>query len=165
MNKISYIILLLFVFSCKKEENQKPPSVLHVDNVAPCALDFTSYDYDSVFHSSSGEFPNAQYRIRFGSANGASIELAFNETPVTGRYYMVSEIDPSFEKVHQVAFKQRLGAFGRKSTSSPFDQVYVEANSDYLMISFCDQITFITYPDWTGMLAEGPYSFKVKKTF
>lgn len=172
MIRIFYILALLVIaFSCKKEEKSKENSVPHTDHLAPCPLDFLQYQLDSVFSGPSDRFPNAVYRIKFSDTISQNqylrpydIECAFNIVPTTGTYFLTETINPSSFH-NQMAFKMNLGAYGVKSLPNEPKSVYVEANSEYLIISFCNQPIRLTNLQWTGNLGEYTESMKVKKKF
>ncbi len=163
--------LLVIVLSCKKEEKLQGNQVPHTDHLAPCPLDFHHYQLDSVFSGPSERFPNAVYRIKFSDTTDQNqylrpydIECAFNIVPTTGTYFLTETINPSFGE-NQMAFKMNLGAYGVKSLPNEPKSVYVEANSEYLIISFCNQPIRLTDLEWTGNLGEYTESMKVKKKF
>ncbi|WP_300664922.1 hypothetical protein [Fluviicola sp.] len=167
----SILILLTITIACKKEAKTKQKLTPYEDHLAPCPLDFYNYQLDSVFSGPSGSFPNAVYRIKFSDTTDQNqyltphdIELAFNVIPTTGVYFLTEVINPSSE-TNQMAFKMRFGAYGVKSLPNEPKSVYVEANSDYLIVSFCNQSVRVTNLQWTGNLGEHTESMKVKKKF
>ena len=167
MNKFYYLIFLLAFFSCKKKEKEKTKEIIvpHVDNVAPCTLDYREYDYDSVFYSPSQNFPNAVFRIKFGNVNGTYFEFAFEKIPTTGTYYTVQELNPSLD-VDQVAFKEHEGAYGLISMPTEPQSVYVEMNADRFIISACQLNTRFANPEtWQVFSGDVQISMKFKKEF
>jgi hypothetical protein len=172
MNKFYYLILALVLLSCKKEEKQVVYKDKYEDNVAPCNFSNLNYQIDSVFYGASQKFPNAVYRIKFIDTSYQnpyntpnSIEFAFNKVPTTGVYYSEKDLNPSLP-IDQVAFKHSLGAYGIMSMPTEPHSIYVENNSDRLIISFCNQSVRVTDPDdWTGNLGDISISMKVNKEY
>jgi hypothetical protein len=158
MKIIFYLFLVIFICSCKKDQAK---SLEHVDVVAPCELDYTPYDYDSIYYSGTPNFPDANYVIKFGCTNGDYYEFAFGKIPTTG-FYTLDIPSSSFLEDH-FGFKCASGFInytGYPSTSSNAKGIFVESNPHYLIISFCNQDAYLT-PGFD----EVNYSIKIKKEY
>lgn len=156
MKIIFYLFPVILICSCKKDRSKEKK---HVDVVAPCELDYTPYDYDSIYYSGTPNFPDANYVIKFGSNNGNYYEFAFDTIPTTGIYGMNDVFSPILED--HVGFKCVVSSFmGYGSTPSNAKGIFVESNPDYLIISFCNQEAYLI-PGFD----EVTYSMKIKKEY
>jgi hypothetical protein len=139
---ISLVLCSLVLIACKKEE-PLPNEVVSVQNTAPCTLLEKVFPTDSLFYGNSTYYPEAKFSVKFIDTIATTaldfIEFGFNHTPTTGMYYMVNEIDTNSQVLsNQISFKMESGgmlyqAFG---TNDPI--IYVENNTNELIISYCN---------------------------
>lgn len=151
------LIGMTVLSACKKEEPVVAPPVV-VQNIAPCTLNDTIYQIDSVFYGNSSVFPAAPFSVKFIDTTNGSMypefkEFAFNKIPTSGMYAMVPPAnlgDPGAGE-NQITFKAEQGNF-QFQASGTFDNfgnyddiIYVENNQNELIISYCD----IGYPGFS----------------
>jgi hypothetical protein len=176
MNYKYFVTLLsgitLLAISCKKDSPPTEPVILQV--IAPCPINETQFDIDSVYFGPSIQFPEAKYRVRFidTAANGTEsyyIEYAFNKIPTSGKYNFVLNIDTNnLNNLNQIAFVRDSGSFVWRSGYTENNDIYIENNNQELIISYCTlSDTSIFFDPINCMCYTGnrPSKFKIRKQY
>lgn len=153
--------------SCKKEDPVPEPAG-YQPNVAPCEIEELVYPVDSIFYGPGEHFSEARFRVKFADPGdpGHNLEFAFNRIPVTGMYHMVTYIDTnSLELSNQVASYTDSGSYSIRSAQTEDAVVYIENNSDELIISFCNMNNqFVFNPQILSYIGN-PSERKVRKQY
>ena len=181
MKQFLFISILIALFSCKKDtvKDQITPPAPHVDLIAPCALNDSVFDIDSVYHGTSVLFPTAPFSVKFkdttnGPNNQAFLEFAFNKVPTTGMYYLVKPANLGIVNLeNQISFIGGNPSF-HIEPSGTYDNIgaysdiiYVENNQNELIISYCHMPDSVYYynSSQNSFIGNGPGYKKYTKVY
>lgn len=170
---IFYFVILLVILSCAKDKVPGPAVDEIQTYIAPCDLPETFFQLDSVKTYGDQWHPEARYRIKFTdtSANGDEyhpMEFYFNHYPNSGMYTLVYQIDTNNQYYpNQIAYIRQEGAYGRRCYGQENANIYVQHDSNELVISWCTLSDTFTYFDNNTLFYVGnkPTKFKVRKTY
>jgi hypothetical protein len=182
MEKLILVVTLIgltVLSACKKDQPVVAPPMA-VLNIAPCTLNDTIYQMDSVFHGNSTVFPNAPFSVKFIDTTNGSMypefkEFAFNKIPTSGMYSLVppSVLGNPAAGENQITYLAEQGnfqflAYGTYDNFGSYDDViYVENNQNELIISYCEMIAFgFTFePSCNCYVGNGPGYMKYTKAY
>lgn len=163
-------LLVSALTACDKEEVNPDPVK---QTIAPCTLNETFYDIDSVYYGPSLLNPHSKYNVKFmDTANNGSIsgfvEYSFNKIPTSGIYKMVHDIDSNdISLPNQIAYVSDSGSFLIRSKHEELSEIYIEKSADQIVISWCSLPDTTFYFDMINQNYVGnfPYKFKTRKHF